>query len=126
MLWVLVDAASHKGSKHIYVLNHLGKTIVTGNRSVGMTNTGELMWSSYSSHDLSKKKLFTFSSTIWRGNTFTRVNIEGLEEFRHHSVRTIHTFIDYVGLFFLISINVILLSIRFLFKHQTLIVIYSS
>ncbi|KAF3504308.1 hypothetical protein F2Q69_00041101 [Brassica cretica] len=37
--WVLVDAASHKWSKHIYVLNPLGESIVTGNKFVGMTST---------------------------------------------------------------------------------------
>ncbi|CAG7887315.1 unnamed protein product [Brassica rapa] len=91
VLWHLEDATSHKWSKHIYILNPLGESIVTGNKFVGMTSTGELVWSSYSSHGLSNH-FHVFFYNLER-NTFTRVNIKG---FRHHSVRRIHTFIDYV------------------------------
>ncbi|KAG5413677.1 hypothetical protein IGI04_001244 [Brassica rapa subsp. trilocularis] len=73
------------------LLNYKGESIVTGNKFVEMTSTCELMWSSYLSHDLSNH-FHVFFYNLER-NTFTRVNTEG---FRHHSVRRIHTFIDFV------------------------------
>ncbi|CAF1819522.1 BnaC04g54070D [Brassica napus] len=47
MFWVIEDAENHKWSKHIYELSPLEKDMISYSRFVGMTGTGELVWSLY-------------------------------------------------------------------------------
>ncbi|KAF2614297.1 hypothetical protein F2Q70_00013268 [Brassica cretica] len=84
VLWVLEDAGNHKWSKHSYVLSPLGYHIVSRSLFVGMTSTGEIVYS--------------WNSSVWfyniEKNTIKRVNIQGLEELEHPTF--INTFVDYV------------------------------
>lgn len=84
VLWVLEDAGNHKWSKHSYVLSPLGYHIVSRSLFVGMTSTGEIVYS--------------WNSSVWfyniEKNTIKRVNIQGLEELEPPTF--INTFLDYV------------------------------
>lgn len=84
VLWVLEDAGNHKWSKHSYVLSPLGYHIVSRSLFVGMTSTGEIVYS--------------WNSSVWfyniEKNTIKRVNIQGLEELEPPTF--INNFLDYV------------------------------
>ncbi|CAA7030989.1 unnamed protein product [Microthlaspi erraticum] len=86
VLWVVEDAGNHKWSKHTYELPSL---IRDNPWFVGMTAAGETVWSSYKNDP---KPFFLDLYNLER-ETFTRVNIQGFEEFKR---RTIHTFLDSV------------------------------
>ncbi|CAF1711167.1 unnamed protein product, partial [Brassica napus] len=69
VLWVLEDAGNHKWSKHSYVLSSpLEEKILVSTKFVGMTRTGELVYS--------------WNSCVWfyniERNTVKRVYIQGL------------------------------------------------
>ncbi|CAA7042844.1 unnamed protein product [Microthlaspi erraticum] len=85
VLWVIEDAQSHKWFKQTYELPPLDD--FRDFHFVGMTCTGEIVWSSY--------KHFWFYLYNLERNTSTRVNIQGCEEFEHRS-HSIYTFVDYV------------------------------
>ncbi|KAL0799271.1 hypothetical protein Bca101_054446 [Brassica carinata] len=84
VLWVLEDAGNHKWSKHSYVLSPLWYDIVSRSLFVGMTSTGEIVYSS---------KSCIFFNNIEK-NTFSGVNIQGLEGLNPPSI--CRTFVDYV------------------------------
>ena len=94
VLWVLEDAGNHKWSKHSYVLSPLGSDLVQYNRFIGMTSTGEVVFSELSQlHEPSD--LFYLSFYNLQSGTFKRVYFQGLEEFKQQFT-TPHTFLDYV------------------------------
>uniref|UniRef100_M4DWF8 F-box domain-containing protein n=1 Tax=Brassica campestris TaxID=3711 RepID=M4DWF8_BRACM len=94
VLWVLQDAGNHKWSKHRYVLSPLGSDLVQYNRFIGMTSTGEVVFSGLSQlHEPSD--LFYLSFYNLQSGTFKRVYFQGLEEFKQQFT-TPHTFLDYV------------------------------
>ncbi|CAN7032039.1 unnamed protein product [Brassica rapa subsp. trilocularis] len=78
VLWVLEDAGNHKWSKHSYVLSPFGYHIVSRSLFVGMTSTGEIVYS--------------WNSSVWfyniEKNTVKGVNIQGLEELEHLHLST--------------------------------------
>ena len=69
VLWVVEDAGNHKWSKHSYVLSPLEEKILEFTKFVGMTRTGEVVYS---------LGTCVFFYNIER-KTFKRVNIQGLE-----------------------------------------------
>ncbi|CAA7030991.1 unnamed protein product [Microthlaspi erraticum] len=85
VLWVVEDAGNHKWSKHTYEL----PTLISSKQFVGMTVTGETVWSSYKNDP---KPFFLDFYNLER-KTCTRVDIQGFEEFKR---RTIHILLDYV------------------------------
>ncbi|CAA7042835.1 unnamed protein product [Microthlaspi erraticum] len=85
VLWVIEDAQSHKWFKQTYKLPRLAH--FRDFHFVGMTGTGEIVWSSY--NIISSVYLYNLER-----KTFTRVNIQGFEELEER--HTIHTFVDYV------------------------------
>ncbi|CAA7046430.1 unnamed protein product [Microthlaspi erraticum] len=88
VLWVLKNARHHKWSKQTYEPpNLMGEHIF-----VGMTNTGEIVFSPYyRTYRLEPYCLHFYNPE--RSNTLTRVVIQGFEEFKHHSIVTL---LDYV------------------------------
>ncbi|KAF3544168.1 hypothetical protein DY000_02009757 [Brassica cretica] len=85
VLWVLEDAGNHKWSKHSYVLSSpLEEKILVSTKFVGMTRTGELVYS--------------WNSCVWfyniERNTVKRVYIQGLGGLKHPSF--CRTIVDYV------------------------------
>ncbi|CAA7048810.1 unnamed protein product [Microthlaspi erraticum] len=82
VLWVMEDAGNHKWSKHTYEV----PTSIREKSFVGMTATGDIVWSSYSN---SNKCVYFYN--LERG-TFTSVTIQGFEEL----YGSVGTFIDYV------------------------------
>ncbi|XP_056848472.1 putative F-box protein At1g53360 [Raphanus sativus] len=84
VLWVLEDAANHKWSKYSYELSPLGYAMATELMFVGMTSTGEIVYS--------------WNSSVWfyniKRDTVKRISIEGLEGLEHPTF--INTFVDYV------------------------------
>ncbi|XP_024014424.1 putative F-box protein At1g53360 [Eutrema salsugineum] len=91
VLWVLEDAGNHKWSKHVYVLPDVINEMMM---FVGMTSTGEIVWSSYDDDDDLSILFYVFFYNLER-KTLTRVSIQGIEEFKHHDI-TIDTFLHYV------------------------------
>ncbi|CAG7898098.1 unnamed protein product [Brassica rapa] len=91
VLWVVEDAGNHKWSKHSYVLSPLEEKILEFTKFVGMTRTGEVV---YSTGEI----VYSWNSSVWfyniEKNTIKRVNIQGLEELEHPTF--INTFVDYV------------------------------
>ncbi|CAA7030997.1 unnamed protein product [Microthlaspi erraticum] len=83
VLWVVDDAGNHKWSNHTYRLPRLS----TSKRFAGMTGTGETVW-----YEDDPKSFFLDFYNL-ESKTFTRVNIQGFEEFEHHTIRT---FLDHV------------------------------
>ncbi|KAF3545338.1 hypothetical protein DY000_02009767 [Brassica cretica] len=83
VLWYLEDAGNHKWSKHSYVLSPLEENILKITKFVGMTSTGEFVYS------------WSWNSSVWfyntEKNTVKRVDIQGTE-----NPRIINTFVDYV------------------------------
>ncbi|KAF8114957.1 hypothetical protein N665_0030s0006 [Sinapis alba] len=95
VLWVIEDAGNHKWSKHSYVLSSpLEYEIVKYNRFVGMTSTGEVVWTKYNE----RSNLFYLSFYSLESKTFKRVYIQGLEEFKCSFI-TRGIFLDYVEKF---------------------------
>ncbi|EFH68110.1 hypothetical protein ARALYDRAFT_892576 [Arabidopsis lyrata subsp. lyrata] len=88
-LWVLEDAGEHKWSKRIFIL----PSIVRFQMFVGMTGTGEIVFSPCKSFQ--PNPFYIFFYNIER-NTVTRIHIQGFEEFEHHrtSVQTILNFVE--------------------------------
>ncbi|KAJ4880851.1 F-box associated ubiquitination effector family protein [Raphanus sativus] len=84
VLWVVEDSINHKWSKHSYVFSLLGYNIVRDNMFVGMTRTGEVVYS---------MGTCVFFYNIER-KTFKRVVIQGLEGLEHPII--CRTFVDYV------------------------------
>ncbi|CAA7048809.1 unnamed protein product [Microthlaspi erraticum] len=87
VLWVMEDAGNHKWSKQTYQV----PTSIREKLFVGMTATGDIVWSSYINGNKSKPYCVYFYN-LERG-TFTSVTIQGFEEFE---CRSVHTFIHYV------------------------------
>ncbi|ESQ55112.1 hypothetical protein EUTSA_v10026850mg, partial [Eutrema salsugineum] len=82
--WVLEDAVNHKWSKHKHVL----PDVVNENMMfVGMTSTGDIMWSLY---NVVPSNLYIYSM---ERKTITSLNIQG-EEFKDDYIGQI--FVDYV------------------------------
>ncbi|KAJ4880852.1 F-box associated ubiquitination effector family protein [Raphanus sativus] len=83
VLWVLEDAGNHKWYKHSYVLPPRWSAVPTECMFVGMTSTGEIVYS--------------WNSCVYFYNlerdTVKRVNIHGLEGIEHPTF--INTFVDY-------------------------------
>ncbi|XP_023644555.1 putative F-box protein At1g53360 [Capsella rubella] len=87
-LWVLEDSGKHVWSKRVFIL----PSIVYENKFVGMTGTGEIVFSP-DAYYLSKP-FYIFFYNIER-QTYTRVRIHGFEEFMDHST-FVQTSIDFV------------------------------
>ncbi|KAL0666893.1 hypothetical protein Bca4012_029597 [Brassica carinata] len=94
MFWVIEDAENHKWSKHIYELSPLEKDMISYSRFVGMTGTGELVWSLY--REPANSVYLTFYN--FESQTFTKVNVQGFEEFEEYEDDSIYikTYVDYV------------------------------
>ncbi|CAH8255523.1 unnamed protein product [Arabidopsis lyrata] len=85
-LWVLEDAGKHQWSKSICILPSI---VYKKNMIVGMTSSGELVFTPYACY---LSNIFFYN--IER-KTYTRVNIKGFEEF-NHQFTLVHTFLDFV------------------------------
>ncbi|ESQ55124.1 hypothetical protein EUTSA_v10027194mg [Eutrema salsugineum] len=86
VLWVLEDVGNHKWSKHVYVLPPLDNRYWIS--FVGMTSTGDIVWSYY-------KKNYVYFYNLER-KTVTRVSIQGFEDSAHDHHVLVDTFVDYV------------------------------
>ncbi|KAL0688023.1 hypothetical protein Bca4012_087700 [Brassica carinata] len=89
MFWVLEDAETHEWSKHIYELSALEKDMIRYTMFVGMTGTGEFVWSS--SYNGPPHSLYLTFYNLESG-TFRKVNIQGFQ----HRFTSIQTCLDYV------------------------------
>ncbi|KAG7568683.1 F-box associated domain type 3 [Arabidopsis thaliana x Arabidopsis arenosa] len=89
-LWVLVDAEKHEWSRHVYVLPPMWKNVVAEAELniVGRTSTNEIVLSRH----YSSVAFYLFYYNPER-NTVRRVEIQGMDEFKHSRV---HTFLDHV------------------------------
>ncbi|KAL9309563.1 putative F-box protein [Arabidopsis thaliana] len=88
VLWVLEDAEKHKWSKSICIL----PPIVHNSRIVGVTGTGEIVFSPYACYMPSPFYIFFYNIQT---KTCTRVHVKGFEEFKHNFT-LLHTFLDFV------------------------------
>ncbi|CAA7031012.1 unnamed protein product [Microthlaspi erraticum] len=88
VLWVLEDAASHEWSKQTYEM----PSLIREKTFVGMTGTGEIVWSSFRNNYLNRFCVYFYNL---EKNTLTRVDIRGFEDFKYRRAY-IDTFLDYV------------------------------
>ncbi|KAG7600455.1 F-box associated interaction domain [Arabidopsis suecica] len=88
-LWVLEDAEKHKWSKSICILPSI---VYKKNTIVGMTSSGELVFTPYACYLSNSFYIFFYNI---EKKTYTRVNIKGFEEFKHQFT-LVHTFLDFV------------------------------
>ncbi|CAA7018475.1 unnamed protein product [Microthlaspi erraticum] len=92
VLWVVEEVAGeHKWCKRISVLLNSHDEMQRRLNVVGMTGGCEIVFSLYS-----RPKPFCIVYYNIERKTFTRVNIEGFEEFHAHRTNRITTFLDYV------------------------------
>ncbi|EOA37314.1 hypothetical protein CARUB_v10010991mg [Capsella rubella] len=89
-LWVLEDGGKHIWSKRICVLPPSCGNIVSHCYCVGMTSTGEVVFSPYAGYESNPFCIFYYN--IER-NTVTRIYIQGFEE-RLNCFNFVHTFLD--------------------------------
>ncbi|KAL0873574.1 hypothetical protein Bca101_023279 [Brassica carinata] len=93
MFWVLEDAENHKWSKHVYVLPPLEEDVITYTMFVGVSGTGEFVWSS--SYNGPPHSLYLTFYNLESG-TCRKVYIRGLDEFKQNRSLSIKTYLDYV------------------------------